>query len=360
MLLFALILILLAAAAQYVLTRNTLRYVQEDCRPETGVAEPGQPFYLRVTLKNTSRRYLPFLRFILTLPEEIEPLDRKHCTPETFSGGCRFSCSAWLRPFGQTDFRIPVRIQKRGRYVLRPLTLFAGDFLGLKEQTRESSCFREVVVAPKEAPAPDIAAAMSGFLGDCSVRRFLYEDPILTAGFREYTGQEPMKKISWTQSARGRGLLVKNDDYTVEPTVSVILNVDMHAAKDAAELEACCCLTRTVCRILEERRTPYDLVTNTMTAGGWYDGGAGTVLRGFGSVHFGRVLELLGRTTDTARESERSMLTSIIDEREAVGRILVTSRHGMPDDVCLHRLREISNGNLLVLTPTPLRTGAKE
>ena len=351
MFLFVIILIALAALAQYALTRDILRYVQEDYYSETNVADPEQTFYLHVTLKNTSRHYLPFLRFTLSLPKEIEPLDQRHCTPETYLGGCRFSCSTWLKPFARADFRIPVRIERRGRYILQPLALCSGDFLGLHEQVRRSSLYREVVIAPKEAPETDPAPAMSGFLGDCSVRRFLYEDPILTAGFREYTGQEPMKKISWTQSARACSLLVKNDDYTVEPTVSVILNVDLHAAKDAAELEAVCSLARTVCRILEERRTPYDVITNTVTAGGWYDGGVGTVLRGFGTAHFGKVLELLGRTTDMLRESERAMMTSIIDSREQVGRILVTSVHGMPAEDTLHRLREVSGGSLLVLTP---------
>ena len=51
--------------------------------------------------------------------------------------------------------------------------------------------------------ADSSADVLSGFLGDVSVRRFIYEDPVLTTGFREYTGREPMKHISWTQSARG-------------------------------------------------------------------------------------------------------------------------------------------------------------
>ena len=351
MILFVIILIALAAAAQYLLTGDSLRDVQEEFHPEVNVAEPGEVFWLHVTLKNTGRRYLAFLRFSLFLPGEIQPQDTRHCTLSLDKKGCTITYSTWLRPYGQADFRIPVRIAHRGRYVFRPLHLYGGDFLGLNEQMRSFERFREVVVAPKESEEPDMEAAMGGFVGDISVRRFIHEDPVLSAGFREYTGQEPMKKISWTQSARGRGLMVRNDDYTVEPTVSVILNVDAADGVRLESLEACCRLARTVCRMLEDQRIPYDLVTNTVSAGGWFDEDAQGIRKGFGAIHFERVLELLGRATDTVSPSGRAMWTALEEDRSVCGRILITAPSGMPEETVLRRLREISDGNLLVLTP---------
>ena len=351
MILFVIILIALAAAAQYYLTKDSLHDVEEDFRPEINIAEPGEIFCLCVTLRNTGRRYLGFLRFTLLLPDEIEPQDRKHCTASYDKKGYKITYTTWLRPYQKAEFRIPVCIEQRGRYVFRPLQIYGGDFLGLKEQMRRYERFREVVVAPKEASEPEIDAAMGGLLGEISVRRFIHEDPVLSAGFREYTGQEPMKKISWTQSARGRGVMVRNDDYTVEPAVSVILHVSVEGNGDPGDLEACCSLTRTVCRMLEDHRVPYDLITNSISAGGWFDEDSQGIRRGFGAVHFERVLELLGRATDTAVSSSQSLWDAAAGKKTACGRILITGSAGMPDETVLSRLREISDGNLLILTP---------
>lgn len=351
MLVFILALVILACAAEFVLTKDSLRDVKEDLRPEVNVAEPGQVFHLIVTLENNGRRYLWFLRFSFFLPEEIQPQDLEHFTPRLDGRGGTITCTTWLRPHQTAEFRIPVRIEHRGRYVFRPLTVCGGDFLGIREEKRRYERFREVVVAPRESVEADLSAVMGGFLGDCSVRRFLYEDPILTAGFREYTGQEPMKKISWAQSARGHGIMVKNNDYMVEPTMTVVLHAAARSGQQAGEFESCLCLARTVCRQLEDRRIPYDLCTNAAAAGGWYDEDGWPVPRGFGSAHFDRVLELLGRTTDTAARSDQAMLSFLAGEQTVRGRILITTASGMPEEGYLHRLRAASDGALLVLTP---------
>ncbi len=66
---------------------------------------------------------------------------------------------------------------------------------------------------------------LGGVIGDISVNRFIFEDPMLTVGFSEYTGREPMRDISWTQSARLGRMMVKNYDHTVDLSVTILLNV---------------------------------------------------------------------------------------------------------------------------------------
>ena len=56
------------------------------------------------------------------------------------------------------------------------------------------------------------------------MNRFIMEDPVLRLGYRDYTGREPIKQISWTQTARMGRMMVSCQDYTVERTVTVMLN----------------------------------------------------------------------------------------------------------------------------------------
>ena len=351
MILFAVLVVLLVLLAQYFLSRNSLKHVKEDLYPEENVAEPGQIFYLNISLTNTGRWYLPFLRASLYLPGGIEPQDLEHCEQKSGDSGCTVSYSTWLRPHQKMEFRLPVIIRERGRYVLSPLTVYGGDFLGLNEQVRRLDRFNEVVIAPKESPEQEIEAELGGFLGESSVNRFLYEDPVLTVGFREYTGREPMKRISWTQSAKGHGLMVKNYDYTIEPRVSVLVNADLSDPEEVDVLEGCYSLARTVCRMLEEKRIPYDMTTNAATAGGWDQQDGLAIPQGLGSVHFGRVLELLGRATHTTAFSRNTLLNRAIDSRNSCSRILITAESGIPEQEVLNRLREASGGSLLLLTP---------
>ena len=359
MMLFVLILLLLAFLVQHFSTRDPLRFIRADYFPEENVVRPDQVFYLHISLKNTGRRYLPFIRLSFFLPVEIQPQDLSHCRADSYGRGCSVSYTTWLRPYQQTDLRIPVRICERGRYVFHPLHISCGDFLGLQEFRQENTAFREVVVAPREASAGDIDAAMSGFLGEVSVRRFLYEDPLMTAGFREYTGREPMKKISWIQSAKGHGMMVRLDDYTAQPVLTVILNADAQGPRASGEQEACFSLAAAVCRILEERHISYDLITNALPAGGWY-GEECAVLDGTGSAHYEKALELLGRATHAVSSSGSMLAERSADSMVVRGRVLITAACGMPDAKSLEHLRMVSDGSLLILKAENPADGRKE
>ena len=205
-----------------------------------------------------------------------------------------------------------------------------------------------MVVAPREAEDQRLTDVLSGFLGDVSVRRFIHEDPVLTTGFREYTGREPMKQISWTQSARGRGLVVKNFDHTAEPRVSVLLNADTQAGNREELLEKCCSMARTVCRILEEQGVPYDFATNADLAGA-IGGGSREVGEGLGASHFTAVLDCLGRIVCRRAFSGERLLAKSADTALTRGRILITPSDDFAGSQALERLRGLSGGNLIVL-----------
>ena len=263
---FVLAAALLAVLLQWLSTRRGLGDVGGDCRFSTRLAEAGEPFSLVVTLTNRGRGLLPFLRFQLQVPPGVAVAQERGVSP-LLRGGAAVSATTWLGPRQRFEKRIPASAGARGRYLLQGLKVSGGDFLGLSEYTESFGWGDELVVPPREAPQAEVDAFFGGFLGDVSVSRFLFEDPVLTLGYREYTGREPMKMISWVQSARSGSLMVKKFDYTLEPSVCVMLNVDdPGAAPDA--LEQCFSLTRSVCRRLEDQGVKYAFRTNVRISGG--------------------------------------------------------------------------------------------
>lgn len=358
MLVFALLVVALALLLEWWLCRYGLRAVQEEFCPEQSVVEPGETVWLRVRLKNTGRLLLPYLRASLVFPPGIIPCDEGHARQDVDRQFVAVSYSVWLKPRQERDLRIPVRIPRRGRYILPRLTVKGGDFLGVAEPLRELNRFNEVVVAPAPAPEPPVQLRLGGLLGDLSVNRFLFEDPILTAGCREYTGREPMRQISWAQSARGRGLMVKQPDYTTEPVVTVLVNVAVRSTGLGGQVEECFSLARTVCAVLERRMIPYSLALNSVLEYGRtnhmaYAGGQNPakLKQGLGETHFRRALELLGRATSRVDLPGEPFLLRAAGEGGVHCRILITTRDGMPPAGAVAQLRAASGGELLVITP---------
>lgn len=347
MILLFVLIVALAAVLEVRSLRDGLDSIREEFGPDAALVDPDEVFRLTVSAQNAGPRYVLFLRLTQMLPPAFHPQSEEHVV-QTSLGDHQISVTTWLRPWRSARFDIPVSVPRRGYYPLPSLEVARGDFLGLREEIRQSRHFRFVTVAPREAEDAGFRDVLGGFLGDISVRRFLHEDPVLTAGYRAYTGREPMKSISWTQSARGLGLMVKKYDFTSEPTVSVLLNADGPQSPEHAErMERCFSLARTVCRVLEERGIGYDLTTNAMAAEAFSD--VADLREGLGARHFAAVLERLGRADCRAAYPGERLLERSAASNSDRGRILITPGNEFTDSPALARLRELTGGSVLIL-----------
>ena len=284
---------------------NALKGVGINYGPSVPLAAPDEQFELVSNLSNRSRRFVPFIKAQEGLPSCLTFHSPSAKIRIDFRGEMQHMFTTYLMPRSALRRSETASISQRGRYLFNTAQLSGGDFLGLNENNLRVSMFSEIVIYPRESPSGNVQEVMGGFLGDISVRRFIMEDPVLTAGFREYTGREPMKTISWSQSARVGKLMVKSFDYTTEPAVTVLLNVECNTHDndkyDAESLiESCYSITHTVCRILEERRIKYEFYTNATSSGAFSDWSY--IAEGLGKKHFFTILEGMGRASYRATE----------------------------------------------------------
>lgn len=351
MLIFVLILIAAAAALQYWSLAHALDGVEHHCAPGQRLAEPGEPFSLVNTVTNRSRRFVPFIQVAQQVPQELS-LHGKGAQLSPQGKTIRsMEYSLYLMPRQTWQQQVLVSLPRRGRYVFTGATLQGGGFLGFNELTAYTDQNEEIVILPVPCGIPVLTDTLGGFLGDRSVDRYILEDPVLTLGFREYTGREPMKSISWTQSARSGQLMVKKYDYTLELTATVLLNVECDRAEGWEErLEACFSIARTVCETLEERRIPYRFVTNAAAAGAvalWSQ-----VSDGLGAGHLSTVLEGLGRATyDPLRPFSHTLEQTTRHVEQGRTHILITPERDLRWQHSLSRLEQLSGARALILTP---------
>ena len=320
--------VVLVLVLQLRASEKDLQAIHADHCPDNLLTEPDVPISISVTLQNNSRRLIPFAAVRSQLP----------AVPE---GALFFS--AWLLPRQKVLKKISATFSNRGRYVLNELTVSCGDFLGLKEWEKTCGSFREIVVPPKPFLSASVQELMGGFLGDISVRRFILEDPVLTLGYREYTGNEPMKRISWNQTARHNTLMVKTNDYTVEPSVSVLLNVQTDLAEQDI-LEACFRAARSVCQTLENAGIRYSFSSNALLLGKKHSNSG---VSGLGQRHFGAILEVLGRASSEATVPLELLLEKELQQPGYTGRILITPGGAETNTHLLSRMQD-SSGFLLI------------
>lgn len=291
--------------------------------------EQGVPFHLNYTLENTGS--LP--RFDVHInqytPSSLVP---EGSAEAPFTGERVFDYRTPIGPKRKRTVRIEVTGMSRGRYQIPICSLCQGDFLGLSETpVTHVLSIGEIVICPRPLiDTPDLSSALGGFFGDLSVRRFLYQDPVLFIGCREYTGQEPMKQIAWSRSARGQGLMVREMDHTATYRVSVIFDVQVRTGVFEKELfETACRMVRSVLEFLEEKGTAYAFATNARCAGAITD--SRYVPEGIGERHFLSILELLGRADGHCSFSGEDLMDAALYRQGGrVGIICCTLKE--PDD----------------------------
>lgn len=317
---FALLLVATALGLERYSTVHSLDDVQGRLEVEDHLVEAGEPAVIHLVVRNSGPRWKMFLAAKLHLNKEFLPCTEHHITQDQTGWGHTVRFTTWLRPGQEVDFSTALRLERRGRYVLEPMQVIGGDFLG-----------------------------------ELSVNRYLYEDPILTAGYRPYTSGDPMRSIAWKQSVRGQGLMVKKWDYTTEPRAVVLVHADTKDYDHPEPAELCYSMARTICRRLEEKAVSYrfaanaafDLLLNAALSGEEWRKPLETP-QGYGPEHYRRVLEILGRATGQTALSCARFCAEYYHPQEQVGCIVVTTE---PEEAVRAAVRPLPGIPLLVLTP---------
>lgn len=277
--------------------KHVLDNVTYSIKSEKSVVEPGESFSVTTTLKNGKRMPVMFIRLEELIPTKMQ-VEGASQQFYAMNDKSRLVSSTYLMPYQKFTRVFNASIPDRGRYFLHGATLKGGDIFGIGETVEYVTLLEEIVVLPKAVSCGKLETVLGGFLGDFSVNRFIMEDPILTIGFRDYTGREPMKHINWAQSLKANKLMVKNFDHTTDLSATVILNIE--CGEDGREInsalmENAFSVARFVCEHLEQKNVKYSFFTNATAAGAV--GHWKSVGEGLGHRHLYTILEGLGRAT---------------------------------------------------------------
>jgi len=203
---------LVAWALVEITGRLALRAVEVEATLEPRRLIAGEDGVLTIRVTNRKPLPVPWMDLSVELPEGIEPQPRE-------AGVRTTTVSAGFAPRGRerVTVRFQLRAVQRGAYVVGPIRLRAGDWLGFLQEEQTLPVELEIVAHPAPIGVVDRHRASLRPVAESATRRGLVPDPLRFRGVREHRGGDPMKEIHWKTSARVGSLQTK----VYEPATSL-------------------------------------------------------------------------------------------------------------------------------------------
>ena len=298
--------VLILALFEIASRRTDLRNLSVRFSLDRKLTEPGETVTLHYTVRNVSR--FPFLFVGLSMRldtcfrlEEDDQFLQQH-TRSDFAG-TQISHNFFLAPRRQFSGKLRFSVRQRGLYDLGKYYLEFGDLLGLKPRLLTGEMNLRIICTANSCQLSPLQV-LGGEIGSVSVRRFLYDDPTMVLGYREYSGREPMKQISWNQSAKSGHLIVRQNDFTTDRAAIVLVNIDPTSRR---LMEHCLCLTNSVCKFLEREKIPYAMLSN---------GDLRSITEGLGDSHLFFIQRRIGLSRHTGYTGFSSVIHNCLRRKK--------------------------------------------
>ena len=193
-------------------------------------AYEGEEVTLREVLTNRKLLPVPWLRAESRISQHLR--FHKQSRPEIvdereIQEGQYHRSAFFLPPMVRVTRTHRVMCAKRGFYDIGSVALTAGDLLGMTQRSRQSEAPCQLTVYPRPLEMNELPLPSSRFLGELLVKRFIMPDPYLVGGIRPMMPGDPLRDIHWGATAHSGQLQVKLREFTADPRLLVILNVQM-------------------------------------------------------------------------------------------------------------------------------------
>jgi uncharacterized protein (DUF58 family) len=180
----------------------------------------GEEVQLEVEIINRKLLPLFWLRIEDEVPPQVDFL-KGNISPAGNPARSVLSHLLSLSWYHKVTRRYPIKCLHRGYFTFGPATLSSGDLFGFSKSTLEIPETSTLMVYPRIVPLEKLGIPSRQPFGDIRLEKHLFQDPVLTAGVRDYNYSDSLKQIHWKTSARRGRLQTK----VFEPTTTVDMGV---------------------------------------------------------------------------------------------------------------------------------------
>jgi uncharacterized protein (DUF58 family) len=214
-----------------------------------------------------------------------------------------------LGAFQRITRHYQVQCIQRGFHTYGPARIKTGDGFGLFGRQATLPLQQRLIVYPRLYSAADLRLPAKTPFGERIRRERLFEDPLRTAGIREWQPGDNLRRVHWKATARHQEMLSRQYEASEEPQVLIILNVatlHRHWLGSIPELqERAISVAGSLAQLATELRLPVGLIANGYLPG---SDQALRLLPGRSPDQLVHILELLAAVTPFAVAPIEEML----------------------------------------------------
>jgi uncharacterized protein (DUF58 family) len=183
----------------------------------------GEEIVFEVEITNRKPLPLPWLQVDDELPEMVTLLKGK--ATSTHDDRVILSNMFPINMYHRVTRRFPMRCRQRGVFIFGPTYIRSGDLFGFFRRNMNIDKLDYLLVYPRMVPLEKLGIPSQQFFGDIRLKRHLFQDPVLTAGVRDYHSGDSLKRIHWKSTARLGKLQTKVYEPTTTVDISIFLDV---------------------------------------------------------------------------------------------------------------------------------------
>jgi uncharacterized protein (DUF58 family) len=183
----------------------------------------GEEITYEIEVTNRKPLPLPWLQIEDELPQQITLLKGK--AEETIEDRMVLTNIFPINMYHRIKRRFPMRCQHRGSFVFGPTRIHSGDLFGFFRKEKTIDQLDYLLVYPRLVPLEKLGIPSQQFFGDIRLKRHIFQDPVLTAGVRDYVAGDSLKRIHWKTTARTGKLQTKIYEPTTTVDISMFLDV---------------------------------------------------------------------------------------------------------------------------------------
>jgi len=222
---------------------------------------------VELTLEVRNRKFLPitWLQAVDIIPAVL-PMDQAQARVNQTTHLGEFTSFWSLGAFQRVTRRFTVRCTERGYHAYGPVRMTTGDGFGMFSRTGALPLRQRLIVYPRLYAVAELRLPAKNPFGERLARETLFEDPLRTAGIREWQPADGLKRVHWKATARHHQMLSRLYEPSEEPQVLIFLNVatlTRHWLGNIPELlERAVSVAGSLAALAAELRLPVGLIAN--------------------------------------------------------------------------------------------------
>ncbi|MEX1020263.1 MAG: DUF58 domain-containing protein [Litorilinea sp.] len=225
----------------------------------------GETVTLELSLAN--RKFTPVSWIIGRdiFPDELA-INEHQIAPNPSNNLAEFTTFWMLGPRQRLTRRFEIQCTTRGFHRFGPVTLHTGDSFGFFTRRQTVADTQFLIVYPRLYAAAELQLPTKNPFGEVHVPHSLFEDPLRTAGIREWQASDGLRRVHWKATARQQTMLSRIYEPSEETHIQFFLNVatmERHWYGYMPELqERVISVTASLAALADEQRLPFGLSAN--------------------------------------------------------------------------------------------------